>query len=1413
MTNLAPGPEESVPNDDLVAVSTAILETALAEFGCDNCVLYLFNPATGAFLSPPHTAGKFRKPFQFAAPRPQGITQDTLAERYLVVNNVAATGRYQSSFTEREQIRSFMAVRLMMPARRHPFAVLYLNYVAQRTFLPPDTEKLVRFGDRSAAELQTAWSFIRYKNVVQIGNAINQNLTTVPDLFKQLLEQVSGTIDTEYSFMLGVIDRTGLTVDLHHRLDGERGTRIGLRLYDACRAALEANKVVRSPNDPLDDFGFPLGGRAQSNVFVPLSLRTTPVGFLLVQHIAQDIYDDEDVRILEILGNHVATALNGIELFQSLDLLQSVGQVLTTDLQIDDIEFAVAERIQAATKADLVVLFSYDSVERRFDPPRPLVIGELLDRTVPLPSSYEIGDVPTSTIELREPVFAPDASKLGSEIAAKLGRTVLRTESLFQKREQVASAVAVPLRIAGVTVGALYLNYRQPQTFAGPQTRVIRGLSVFSAIAINNARLYSKRGEQHSRKLAAIRLIDQQLNQSRSLSDVLHAIVSGANDIVKADRASLLLLVDGKLRVATSVGKTPHEINRPLNVDSPKGISAWAFRQGQPAVANNVRNDPFWSTLFIDTGDGMESELDHPLIDNESVIGVLNFESSDPRHFNAEHAEFVDTLAGQVVIAVKKAQAYEDAMRRAHEHQRLIGFTTAVVGKLQREEILEQTLTHAKDAARVEAGIIFLYDDESDELEAKISHGFPHVDQLPRLKRNRGLIGGQSARSRMTIAVNPRKSVATTDEERDFLADFPSVLIAPMHDGTSLWGVLLLAGHGETTFDDGTQRVVRAIASAAAMAFQSSDRYHEATERRRQMRTLLELSQKTIAEAKDPNDVLRAVVRSALELTRATRSDLDLHDSNEELVRTLYCNREESGLATPITEIDLVKARPADLKRGIMAKVARDKEGYRALGDAYKDEWYQGKPGIHSEVAVPLVGHERKLIGVLNVESTDFNAFDDDDKELLQLFADEAVLAMEITSSQNLARRELQRFNALLDAGEALSALSGSQRLEASSIVVREAAEQCSCFAVVRAYDFAANEFRLVAKAGEGAEPFPSIPITDSVYAQVFKDRWEDVMIEDLQYPPYEYGPISLSDKSSRSLMVAPVFINNTIYGSIGMSHPRPRYFAEPDRKLIRGLARLLAVTLQRMDSAERETELLERNKNAAIMVSMGDAALDLAHRLGEGLGGVDSRIDFARMDLDRGDRLAAEAHLKAVTTSVSRVIAFGQQLRDNVKAVTSSDPAPFSLADIVNDIDKLAAPLGYEVINEITPDTPRIYAAANDVRLILQNLADNAVAAMNGSGRIWLRARSNGHMVEIEFADDGPGVPVRERPHIFRLGVSSKESSGWGLFSARSKAIINRGDLILADSERGARFVLTLPRAEVEVTYGNRRDASDLAH
>lgn len=120
----------------------------------------------------------------------------------------------------------------------------------------------------------------------------------------------------------------------------------------------------------------------------------------------------------------------------------------------------------------------------------------------------------------------------------------------------------------------------------------------------------------------------------------------------------------------------------------------------------------------------------------------------------------------------------------------------------------------------------------------------------------------------------------------------------------------------------------------------------------------------------------------------------------------------------------------------------------------------------------------------------------------------------------------------------------------------------------------------------------------------------------------------------------------------------------------------------------------------------------------------------------------------------------------------------------------------------EVIEPMPRVYADAEALMLVLQNLIANAIKFRHDevSPRIRVAASWVGDDVEITVDDNGPGIAPADRERVFEpftraTGGRQRQGAGLGLATCRRVAERHGGAIAIEDSPLGgARFVLRLP-------------------
>lgn len=88
----------------------------------------------------------------------------------------------------------------------------------------------------------------------------------------------------------------------------------------------------------------------------------------------------------------------------------------------------------------------------------------------------------------------------------------------------------------------------------------------------------------------------------------------------------------------------------------------------------------------------------------------------------------------------------------------------------------------------------------------------------------------------------------------------------------------------------------------------------------------------------------------------------------------------------------------------------------------------------------------------------------------------------------------------------------------------------------------------------------------------------------------------------------------------------------------------------------------------------------------------------------------------------------------------------------------------------------------------VIENLMRNALDAMEGQGRIFIKLVNQPRMVTIDVSDTGKGIPKNDFKKVFAPGFSTKQR-GWGLGLSLARRIIQKyhnGSIFVKDSTPG---------------------------
>ncbi len=223
--------------------------------------------------------------------------------------------------------------------------------------------------------------------------------------------------------------------------------------------------------------------------------------------------------------------------------------------------------------------------------------------------------------------------------------------------------------------------------------------------------------------------------------------------------------------------------------------------------------------------------------------------------------------------------------------------------------------------------------------------------------------------------------------------------------------------------------------------------------------------------------------------------------------------------------------------------------------------------------------------------------------------------------------------------------------------------------------------------------------------------------------------------------------------------------------------------------------------------------AADVAHEIKNPLSSIRSAIETLRRIEDAGQQRRLLAIIGDDVMRLDRLISDISDASRVDAELSRAATEPVDVAPILATLKEIDDATRGPDDPRLTVDAPAegLIVPAVEDRLVqvLRNLIGNARSFSPRRGRIGLRARETGGVVEISVEDDGPGIPEGKREHIFDRfyserpkGESFGQHSGLGLSISR-QIVEALGGRISAENRRdaagrvlGARFVVRMPKA-----------------
>ena len=474
----------------------------------------------------------------------------------------------------------------------------------------------------------------------------------------------------------------------------------------------------------------------------------------------------------------------------------------------------------------------------------------------------------------------------------------------------------------------------------------------------------------------------------------------------------------------------------------------------------------------------------------------------------------------------------------------------------------------------------------------------------------------------------------------------------------------------------------------------------------------------------------------------------------------------------------------------------------RALAKKYK---------YRAALCAPLL-RSGDAIGALAVMREVPGAFSAEEVELLQTFADQAVIAIENARLFTETKGALERQTAT---AEILKVISNSPTdvQPVLDAIAQSAARLFECNTAIQMLEDGRIHLRAIAgfpedklEAVQNLYPLPLDPEHNIVSRSIALGRIVD--LHDTEAPEAPSGATALGRSAGfRAVSVVPLLREGSAIGGLSLTWRTPvPGLSDKQRALLRTFADQAVIAIENvrlfheLEDKSAQIEAVNRHKSE-FLANMShelrtplNAILGFSEVLGERyFGELNEKQDEYVRDI-RG----SGEHLLSL---INDILDLSKVEAGKMELEPSDFDLPTTLENVATLVRERAQRHSIALKVDLAPGLGAIRADERKLKQIMLNLLSNAVKFTPDGGAITVAAKPVGQMVEVAVHDTGAGIAPEDQPMVFeefkQVGSDTArraEGTGLGLPLAKKFVELHGGEIrVKSKPGAGSTFRFTL--------------------
>jgi GAF domain-containing protein/anti-sigma regulatory factor (Ser/Thr protein kinase) len=762
------------------------------------------------------------------------------------------------------------------------------------------------------------------------------------------------------------------------------------------------------------------------------------------------------------------------------------------------------------------------------------------------------------------------------------------TVSTFPEITGAKKLLVVPLVRSETVLGVIVLTRTRAEQFSPRQVEIVETFAQQAAIAIENVRLFTETKEALARQTAVADVLEVIGSSVFDLQPTFEAIVSAARRLCEADGAVIWRPVGDEWAIAAAAGIGVLPTGTRFTLDTaPETVLARSVARRATIHSRDARRDG------LPDPDRSLTRLGVPVLRSGDVTAVIILTRGAAGGFSDREVDLVKTFADQAAIAIENVRLFNEtneALEQQTATSEVLKVISSSVQDLQ--PVLQTVLEYAARLCEAERGSIHRWD---GALYRTTAFWGPQNEEYERAaydiarSPSRSTLIGRVALERTTVHIpDVMQDTEYAAQDLQRLGGYRTMLGVPlMKDGFPI-GVFVLTRNQVRPFTQRQIELVQTFADQAVIAIENVRLFNETKESLERQTAIGEILRVISASPTDIQPVLDAIAESASKVAGA-----------EDV--SVFIVRGDEGVSSSHTgPIDVPGSIPLDT-RSVTGRAIVERRLVHVPDVRATDEYPRSKEaslredGQRAVLSAPLL-RDGVALGAIVLRRRDPQPFSDRQIELVQTFADQAVIALANTRLFQETQEALERQTAVSDILKVISSSPTDIQpvLEAiAASAARFASAEDASVLLVRG-DVVAP----AAHHGPIAMPYATPLDRRSVTGRAILERRTmhsaDVTADD-EFPHSKQNSLRDGGSGQRAVLVAPLLVKDTALGAVALRRREPIPFTDRQIELVQTFADQAAIAIENVRLFKETQEALERQTaTAELLAAMSESAFDL---------------------------------------------------------------------------------------------------------------------------------------------------------------------------------------------------------------------------